>query len=82
MTRRVSAGAGGELGISVTVLTADELAARWVVDRKTIYAAINAGEIPAFRLGRLLRVPLEVVRVMETQGSAVPTGGSDGSTTR
>jgi excisionase family DNA binding protein len=59
---------------SRTVLTVEELAERWQVNVKTIYAAIAAGEVPVLRIGRVLRIPLAAVLSAE-QASAVPTGG-------
>lgn len=60
----VSDGHGGsERGTSPSaVLTADELAKLLRVDRKTVYAALNAGEIPgARRIGRTIRISRDVV---------------------
>lgn len=56
-----------------TLISVDALADRWGVDRKTIYGMIGRGELPAVRLGRLVRVPLAVVTSVE-QGRAVPGG--------
>jgi excisionase family DNA binding protein len=63
-----------------TVLTVEQLAARWVVDVKTIYAAVAARQITALRLGRVIRIPLAVVKDLETQGCVVPGGSNAGST--
>lgn len=57
------------------VLTVDELAARWRLDRKTVYSEIAEGRIPALRLGRVYRVPLAAVLSLE-QGRVVPPGGA------
>jgi excisionase family DNA binding protein len=44
------------------VLTVDELAAFLRVDRKTVYTALNSGEIPgARRIGRTIRVSRDAV---------------------
>lgn len=38
-------------------LTADELADKLSVDRKTVYAGVERKEIPAIRIGRCIRIP-------------------------
>ena len=38
-------------------LTVDAVAALLGVDRKTVYAAINSGELPCLRVGRRILVP-------------------------
>jgi len=53
-----------------TVLTVDELAVRWGVDRKSIYLQIQRGNLPVMRIGRSIRIPLTLVQEYE-QGSAV-----------
>ena len=59
------------------LMTVRELAERWRVDVKTLYAAIQAGQLPAIRLGkRVIRISLVVVTSIEQQGRVVsPNGG-------
>ena len=53
------------------VLSVQELATRWNVDVKTIYQAIELGQIPAIRVGkRVLRIPRMVIENLE-QGRVV-----------
>lgn len=48
------------------MMTVRELAERWKVDVKTIYAAIELGQIPAVRISkRVLRIPRHVVERFE-----------------
>lgn len=46
------------------VLTVDEAAELLNLNRKTVYAHINAGDIPALKLGRQLRVAKDELRAM------------------
>lgn len=46
---------------SYTWLTARELAARWHVNPVTLYRAVARGKIPALRIGKATRFPLELV---------------------
>jgi excisionase family DNA binding protein len=55
------------------MLSVDELAARWGVDRKTIYLQIQRCQLPAVRIGRAIRIPLGIVESVE-QGGAVREG--------
>jgi excisionase family DNA binding protein len=51
------------------VLTVDELAALLRIDRKTVYSAIRAGEIPGVRqLGRTIRIHRGTVLAWLAQG--------------
>ena len=54
---------------AVSVLKVEELAARWAVDRKTIFGMIARGEITVLRVGRLIRIPLHVVERLEQAGA-------------
>jgi len=56
-----------------TMMRVDELARRWDLNVKTIYAMIERGELTARRFGRVLRVPRSVVDSLE-QASAVSHG--------
>jgi excisionase family DNA binding protein len=57
------------------VLSVEELATRWRVNRKSIYEAIARGELPVVRIGpRIIRVARSVVESIESQGRAVPEG--------
>jgi excisionase family DNA binding protein len=54
------------------MLTPDELAGRWGVDRKTIYKAVTLKQLPAVRIGKkLLLIPLAAVEALE-QGRVEP----------
>jgi len=55
------------------MLSVEQVALRWGVSPKTIYVAIKLKQIPAVRLGRILRIPAAVVESVE-QGRAVPPG--------
>lgn len=58
-------------GADRPVLSVQELAKRWNVDVKTIYQAIELGQIPAIRVGkRVLRIPRMVIENLE-QGRVV-----------
>ena len=46
-------------------LTADELAARWMISARTIREMAQAGEIPATKLGRFWRFPLDRIERFE-----------------
>ena len=65
-----------------TFLTVDDVANRLNMDRKTIYDAIARKEIPALRVGRLLRVPgawlREAAGVAEADHLAAAPGGEVG----
>lgn len=37
-------------------LTPAELAARWKISKRTVYAMLNRGELPSFRVGGQLRI--------------------------
>ncbi len=61
-----------------TFMTVDELAALLRMNRKSVYEAINAGQIPgAHRLGRTIRITRDTVvswlrseaRVLRSEGS-------------
>jgi excisionase family DNA binding protein len=54
---------------SQTVLTINDLALRWRVDRKSLYGMIDRGELPVMRIGRLIRVALAVVEQLEQAGA-------------
>ena len=58
-----------------SVLSVEELAARWRVNRKSIYEAITRGELPVVRIGpRIIRVAVSVVESIESQGRVAPEG--------
>lgn len=69
------------------VLRVDEVAALLRVDRKTAYSLIQAGDLPAVRLGRSIRVTRSaLLRFLglddedraPTEGLRVLEGGGDG----
>jgi excisionase family DNA binding protein len=41
-------------------MTVEEVARRWGLDRKTVYAMIDRGQISSRRCGRLVRIPSKV----------------------
>ncbi|MBL3672275.1 excisionase family DNA-binding protein [Paracoccus aerius] len=45
--------------------TPGTLAERWGCSAETIRAMIRRGELPAFRVGRMMRIPAEVVDAHE-----------------
>ena len=53
-------------------LTVDEVARRWALDRKTVYAMIDRGQISARRCGRLVRIPRKLIESFESQASVSP----------
>jgi excisionase family DNA binding protein len=66
-----------------TMMRPEEVAERWGVNIKTVYASIRAGQLPALRLGRTIRIPATVVASIEKQGRvAPPKGDPDGDSTR
>lgn len=46
--------------------TVIELAERWRVSKSHVYAKIESGELPAFKLGGSIRIPAAVVEEFET----------------
>ncbi|QDL92515.1 helix-turn-helix domain-containing protein [Paroceanicella profunda] len=56
--------------------TPDALAERWECSSTTIRAMIRAGDLPAFRVGKLFRIPADAVMEYE----ACQNGNSEGST--
>lgn len=63
-----------------TMMRVEDLAKRWDLNVKTIYAMIERGELTARRFGRVLRVPRSVVDSLE-QASVVPGDRSHAGTT-
>lgn len=53
------------------MMRVEEVAERWDLNVKTVYAMIAREELPARRFGRLMRVPRSVVECME-QASVAP----------
>ena len=53
-------------------LSPDEVAARLRVDRKTVYAAIRDGRLPALKLGRTLRVSVEDLQALAVVAPSPP----------
>jgi excisionase family DNA binding protein len=60
--------------MTATLISVPKLAERWDVDVKTLYGMIERGELPAVRLGRLIKISLAVVASLESQGRVVPEG--------
>jgi excisionase family DNA binding protein len=57
-----------------TMLRVEEVAERWDLNVKTVYAMIARGELAARRCGRVMRVPRHVVESFESQASVGPGG--------
>ena len=54
------------------VITAKDVATRWRVSEGTVYRAIHAGKLKAFRVGKALRVKQdEVERYEDVDGGQV-----------
>lgn len=47
------------------IFTPQQLAERWSCCSNTIRNAISTGELRAFRVGRLIRIPAEAVELFE-----------------
>jgi excisionase family DNA binding protein len=52
-----------------TLLSLPQLAVRWDVNVKTLYALVERGELPTVRIGRLIKVTLSVVQRFEGDAS-------------
>jgi excisionase family DNA binding protein len=57
------------IALRSSVLTVEQLAERWAVNRKTVFGMIARGELPVMRVGRLIRVPLAVIERLEQAGA-------------
>lgn len=64
---------GPPTGRGSTLLKVEEVALRWDLNPKTIYAMIGRGELVSRRCGRVIRVPRHVVESFE-QASVAPGG--------
>ncbi len=51
-----------------TMITVDEVATRWGVKPRTIYAMIADGKITALRVGRLVRISRSHIEYLESSG--------------
>ena len=58
---------------SPRMMKVEEVAERWDLNTKTVYAMIERGELAARRCGRVIRVPRHVVESFE-QASVAPGG--------
>jgi excisionase family DNA binding protein len=58
------------------LMRVDDVARRWGLDRKTVYAMIERGQLASRRCGRLVRIPRNVVESFESQASADPDRGA------
>jgi predicted site-specific integrase-resolvase len=57
--------AGGD-DVSVEILTAEQLAERWQVDKTYVYRRTRSGEIPCIPLpGKVYRYRLDVIEAFE-----------------
>jgi excisionase family DNA binding protein len=52
-----------------TMMTVEEVAERWGVHPRTIYAAISKRQITALRVGRLVRISRSHVEYLEQNGT-------------
>lgn len=50
-----------------TLLTADQLAARWQVPKSQVYRLAREGHIPTVKIGRYYRFKLSAVEAFEDQ---------------
>jgi excisionase family DNA binding protein len=57
------------------LLTADELAERWQVERSQVYRLAREGRIPAVRIGRYLRFRLDLIEEFEAGRLETPANG-------
>jgi excisionase family DNA binding protein len=55
-----------------TLMRVEDVAKRWGIDRKTVYAMIERGQLVARRCGRLVRIPRKMVESFELQASVSP----------
>lgn len=51
-----------------TMMTVEELAERWGLNPKTVYAAVEKGQLVALRVGRVLRISRSHVEALEQRG--------------
>lgn len=56
------------LSVSPRLLTAEDLAARWQVDKAHVYRLAREGLLPCVRLGRYRRFSLDAVAAFEANG--------------
>ena len=49
------------------LLTAEELAARWQVEKGHVYRLTRTGQVPTVRIGRYYRYRLEAIESFERQ---------------
>jgi excisionase family DNA binding protein len=54
------------------LLTADDLAERWLVPKSHVYRLTREGKIPAVRLGRYYRYRLDAIEAFELGADTVP----------
>ncbi len=57
------------------LMRVDDVARRWGLDRKTVYAMIERGQLASRRCGRLVRIPRNAVESFESQAGADPDRG-------
>jgi excisionase family DNA binding protein len=55
-----------------TMMKVEEVAERWDLNVKTVYAMISRGELLSRRCGRVVRIPRHVVESFEKQASVAP----------
>lgn len=48
--------------------TPDSLAERWGVSAETVRQLVKRGELPGFRVGRMIRIPVQAVEEFERSG--------------
>ena len=52
-----------------TMMSVEELAERWGVSQKTIYAAVKNKQVIGLRIGRILRIARSHVEALEERGA-------------
>ena len=60
-----------ETQASPVMMSVNEVAARWGVAIRTIYAAIERGEIKVLRVGKTIRISRSHVEFLESSAGAV-----------
>jgi excisionase family DNA binding protein len=63
-------GASGSAKHTSSLLTPDELAARWSVPKSQCYRLAREGKLPAVRIGRYVRFAVAAVERFEEEGGA------------
>lgn len=62
-------------------MTAEMVAERWQCSAETVRQMVKRGELRGFRVGRMIRVPVDAVEEMECQQSGSDDCGADYAST-